>query len=313
MYHAECALKTWHGIDTSTPLGKIAAAHQGVAALSQVYKSFTLFTEDFSDIHNLIRENHDLIAPVIIEANKLVKEYGWASQFSELNVAQKLGSILGQGINTVQPKTDEITQTASLVKLFSEIPRLLNNMSSSLDQNAEKSVDELRINSKKIEAIGAVFELFFEENAYLLSIFKGFSAISGLLELNKKIQREGNNLQEVTIRQYQKWLKEGYPNLMMMLDEIETRHYLTPGLLSAPIALELDQINDKLNEIIETKPDFKLQKIPLSFYMGDKRMERLMAKKTEHCLALIQIEEQKKRLTLFSGYLNTMQVNHSPT
>ncbi|TIE19413.1 SdhB, partial [Legionella pneumophila] len=189
-------------IDTSTTLGKIAAAHQGVAALSQVYKSFTLFTEDFSDIHNLIRENHDLIAPVIIEANKLVKEYGWASQFSELNVAQKLGSILGQGINTVQPKTDEITQTASLVKLFSEIPRLLNNMSSSLDQNAEKSVDELRINSKKIEAIGAVFELFFEENAYLLSIFKGFSAISGLLELNKKIQREGNNLQEVTIRQY---------------------------------------------------------------------------------------------------------------
>lgn len=98
-----------------------------------------------------------------------------------------------------------------------------------------------------------------------------------------------------------------------MLDEIETRHYLTPGLLSAPIALELDQINDKLNEIIETKPDFKLQKIPLSFYMGDKRMARLMAKKTEHCLALIQIEEQKKRLTLFSGYLKTMQVNHSPT
>ncbi|HBD7469038.1 TPA: Dot/Icm T4SS effector SdhB [Legionella pneumophila] len=303
MYHAECALKTWHGIDTSTTLGKIAAAHQGVAALSQVYKSFTLFTEDFSDIHNLIRENHDLIAPVIIEANKLVKEYGWASQFSELNVAQKLGSILGQGINTVQPKTDEITQTASLVKLFSEIPRLLNNMSSSLDQNAEKSVDELRINSKKIEAIGAVFELFFEENAYLLSIFKGFSAISGLLELNKKIQREGNNLQEVTIRQYQKWLKEGYPNLMMMLDEIETRHYLTPGLLSAPIALELDQINDKLNEIIETKPDFKLQKIPLSFYMGDKRMERLMAKKTEHCVALIQIEEQKKAVNTFFGIL----------
>ncbi|MFO2512761.1 Dot/Icm T4SS effector SdhB [Legionella pneumophila serogroup 2] len=303
MYHAECALKTWHGIDTSTRLGKIAAAHQGVAALSQVYKSFALFTEDFSDIHNLIRENHDLIAPVIIEANKLVKEYGWASQFSELDVAQKLGSILGQGINTVQPKTDEITQTASLVKLFSEIPRLLNNISSSLDENAEKSVDELRINSKKIEAIGAVFELFFEENAYLMSMFKGFSAISGLIELNKKIQREGNNLQEVTIRQYQKWLKEGYPNLMMMLDEIETRHYLTPGLLSAPIALELDQINDKLNEIIETKPDFKLQKIPLSFYMGDKRIERLMTKKTEHCLALLQIEEQKKAVNTFFGIL----------
>ncbi|MFO3067370.1 SdhB [Legionella pneumophila serogroup 1] len=303
MYHAECALKTWHGIDTSTTLGKVAAAHQGVAALSQVYKSFTLFTEDFSDIHNLIRENHDLIAPVIIEANKLVNQYGWARQFSELDIAQQLGSILGQGINTVQPKTDEVTQTASLVKLFSEIPRLLNNISSSLDQKSEKSIDELRISSKKIEAIGAVFELFFEENAYLMSMFKGFSAISGLIELNKKIQREGTNLQEVTIRQYQAWLKEGYPNLMMTLDEIETRHYLTPGLLSAPIALELDQINDKLNEIIETKPDFKLQKIPLSFYMGDKRIERLMTKKTEHCLALLQIEEQKKAVNTFFGIL----------
>lgn len=175
MYHAECALKTWHGIDTSTTLGKVAAAHQGVAALSQVYKSFTLFTEDFSDIHNLIRENHDLIAPVIIEANKLVNQYGWARQFSELDIAQQLGSILGQGINTVQPKTDEVTQTASLVKLFSEIPRLLNNISSSLDQKSEKSIDELRISNKKIEAIGAVFELFFEEHAYLMSMFKGFS------------------------------------------------------------------------------------------------------------------------------------------
>ncbi|HAT8621099.1 TPA: SdhB [Legionella pneumophila subsp. pneumophila] len=303
MYHAECALKTWHGIDTSTTLGKVAAAHQGVAALSQVYKSFTLFTEDFSDIHNLIRENHDLIAPVIIEANKLVNQYGWARQFSELDIAQQLGSILGQGINTVQPKTDEITQTASLVKLFSEIPRLLNNISSSLDQKSEKSIDELRISNKKIEAIGAVFELFFEENAHLMSMFKGFSAISGLIELNKKIQLEGTNLQEVTIRQYQSWLKEGYPNLMMMLDEIETRHYLTPGFLSAPIALELDQINDKLNEIIETKPDFKLQKIPLSFYMGDKRIERLMTKKTEHCLAVLQIEEQKKAVNTFFGIL----------
>ncbi|WP_080335891.1 SdhB [Legionella pneumophila] len=303
MYHAECALKTWHGIDTSTTLGKVAAAHQGVAALSQVYKSFTLFTEDFSDIHNLIRENHDLIAPVIIEANKLVNQYGWARQFSELYIAQQLGSILGQGINTVQPKTDEITQTASLVKLFSEIPRLLNNISSSLDQKSEKSIDELRISNKKIEAIGAVFELFFEENAHLMSMFKGFSAISGLIELNKKIQLEGTNLQEVTIRQYQSWLKEGYPNLMMMLDEIETRHYLTPGFLSAPIALELDQINDKLNEIIETKPDFKLQKIPLSFYMGDKRIERLMTKKTEHCLAVLQIEEQKKAVNTFFGIL----------
>lgn len=303
MYYAECALKTWHGIDTSTRLGKIAAVHQGVAALSQVYKSFALFTEDSSDIHNLIRENHDLIAPVIIEANKLVKQHGWVSQFSTLDVAQKLGSILGQGINTVQPSSDEITQTASLVKLFSEIPRLLNNISSSLDQRSEKSSDELKIDSKKIEAIGSVFELFFEENAYLMNAFKGFRAISGLIDLNKKIQLEGTNLQEATIQLYQEWLKESYPSLMMMLDEIETRHYLAPGLLSAPIALELDQINDKLNEVIETKPNTKLKTIPLSFYMGKTRREQLITKKSEHWLELFQIEEQQKAAKTFFGIL----------
>lgn len=64
MYHAENALKTWDGIDTSTQLGKIAAAHQGVAALSQVYKSIALIAEASSEVQNLVRENDDLIKPV---------------------------------------------------------------------------------------------------------------------------------------------------------------------------------------------------------------------------------------------------------
>lgn len=62
---------------------------------------------------------------------------------------------------------------------------------------------------------------------------------------------------------------------MILLDKIETRHYLTPGLLSKPIALELNKINDKINEIIEAKQNSRLKPIPLSFDMGKIRKKEL--------------------------------------
>nr|WP_277619288.1 SdhB [Legionella norrlandica] len=313
MHYAECALKIWHGIDTSTTFGKIAAVHQGVAALSQVYKSFTLFTENSSEIQTLFRDNYeDLIAPIINEAANLVKQYGWTNQFREFEVTKKLGSILGQGINTVQPQTEKnhTTPTSSLVKLFSELPTLLNNIASTFNQAAEKPSDELKVDAQKIAAIGAVFELFFEEHADLFGSLKGFHAIDGLLDLNKKIQREGTNLQEATIKLYQEWLKDSYSHLMMILDEVETRYYLTPGLLSAPIALEIDRINDKLNETIETKPKTSLKTIPLSFDMGKVRKEQLIARKSEQWLEIFQIEEQQNAAKAFFEILK-QQVDRS--
>lgn len=293
LYYAESALKAWSNVDTSTQFGKIAAAHQGVAALSQVYKSIGLFTEASVEVQALIRENEDLIAPIFQGANNLVMQSGWTKQFSALDVAKKAGSIIGQGINAVQPKQNA-TQTSSLVRLLSELPTLMNNISSTLDPEVEKSTDKLRISDKRISDIGALFEMVFEENGSYTNLYKGFSAILGIIDLNCKFQREATHLQETTIQFYQEWLEEGYPNLIIMLDEIETRHYLPPGTLSKSLSLEIDQINDKLNEIIEGMPDAQIKQIPLSFDMGKMRRNALNSKKSEHLLDMFQVEKQQE-------------------
>ncbi|KTC83555.1 hypothetical protein [Legionella cincinnatiensis] len=300
MYHAENALKTWDGIDTSTQLGKIAAAHQGVAALSQVYKSIALIAESSSEVQNLVRENDDLIKPIFVEANNLIKQYGWDSQFNAFEVTKKIGSIIGQWTNSVQTEKE---QTSSIIQLMTELPTLMNNLSSLMDLNVEKSVDRLRISERSINNINALYSLVIEENVSFGNVFKGLNSIVGIIDLIRKIQKEGVNLQETTIQFYQEWMQERYPALMILLDKIETRHYLTPGLLSKPIALELNKINDKINEIIEAKQNSKLKPIPLSFDMGKIRKKGLVAMQTEHILGLFQIEMQQQAAIDFFGIL----------
>ncbi|VEB37326.1 protein SdhB [Legionella sainthelensi] len=300
MYHAENALKTWDGIDTSTQLGKIAAAHQGVAALSQVYKSIALIAEASSEVQNLVRENDDLIKPVFLEANKLVKQYGWASQFNAFDVTKKIGSIIGQWTNSVQTEKEH---TSAIIRLMTELPTLMNNLSSLMDPDVEKSVDRLRISERSINNINALYSLVIEENVSFGNVFKGINSIVGIIDLIRKIQKEGINLQETTIQFYQEWMQDRYPELMILLDKIETRHYLTPGLLSKPIALELNKINDKINEIIEAKQNSRLKPIPLSFDMGKIRKKELAIMKKEHLLGLFQIESQQRAAIDFFGVL----------
>lgn len=300
MYHAENALKTWNGIDTSTQLGKIAAAHQGVAALSHVYKSIALIAEASSEVQNLIRENDDLIKPVFLEANKLVKQYGWVSQFNAFDVTKKIGSIIGQWTNSVQTEREH---TSAIIRLMTELPTLMNNLSSLMDPDGEKSVDRLRISARSIDNINALYSLVIEENVSFGNVFKGLNSIVGLIDLIGKIQKEGINLQETTIQFYQEWMQDRYPDLMILLDKIETRHYLTPGLLSKPIALELNKINDKINELIESKQNSRLKPIPLSFDMGKIRKKELVMMKKEHILGLFQIESQLQAATVFFGML----------
>ncbi|KTC78393.1 hypothetical protein [Legionella brunensis] len=299
LYYAEAAIKIWKGIDTRTTLGKVAAAHQGVAALSQLYKSFQLFTEAAPEIQNLLRENYDLIKPAIDSAKKLLSEEGWNSQFAGMELTQKVGSIIGQVLVSVQSSPSETTQTASLVRLLSELPALMNNMSNLVGAE-EVSVNRLRISEERIDAISDILELVFEENSSFFKVFKGPQAIIGLIDLNKKFQREGTNLQEATIKSYQQWIQERYPDLLVMLDEIETRYYLKPGTLSEPIILEVDKLNDKLNEVIESKPpEDKFKKIVLSSDLAPIRKMTLDIKKVEHWNEVFEHEHHLRAAHLF--------------
>jgi hypothetical protein len=299
LYFAESALKNWNGMDTRTPLSKFAAAHQGVAALSQVYKSLELLTQVTPEIQALLRDNYDLIEPVINGAKDLISQSGWISQLSAFDITAKLGSFLGQGINIVQPRSSSATQTASLVQLLSGLPVIFNNITNAINPDEDLSADKLAISKKRVDAISEIFELFFEDNASFLNVFSGYSAIAGLMELNKKIQSEGINLQESTIELYQQWVEKSYPQLLLMLDEVETRYYLKPGYLSAAIALEIDKINDKLNEVIEYKPNTKLKKIKLSFDLGTVRKQQLQGFKSEYHTEIFQLEDQEKAAQTF--------------
>ncbi len=299
MYYAESALKIWQGIDTSTTLGKVAAAHQGVAALSQVYKSLELFTEVTPEVQGLIRENYDLIKPVLDGARDLIKREGWTKQFNALDVTQKVGSVLGIGIALVQPETAHSTQTASLVALLSELPALLNNMTNLIDKESEVSVHKLRISQERIDAISSILELIFEEKSPIINLLKGPRAILGLIELNKRFQQQSTNLQDATVRAYQQWLEEGYPDLLLMFDEIETRYLMKPGTLSKSIVFEIDKINDKLNEVIETKPNSNLKRINLSFDLAETRKKGLKAKKMEHWMDVFLYKDQMKSADIF--------------
>ncbi len=300
LYYAEAAIKIWREIDTSTSFRKLAAAHQGLAALSQLYKSLQLFTEVSSEGQNLIHENYDLIKPVISCAQDMIGEGQWAGQFKGMEWVKTIGSTIGQIVASVQSPPEEQTQTASLISLLSELPAVMNNMANLAGANEEVPANSLRISQERIDAISKVLELLFEENASLLNIFKGPQAILGLIELNKKFQKETTNLQEAIIRYYQQWLKDRYPDLLVMLDEIETRHYLKPGTLSGPIILEVDKLNDKLNEVIESKPPTsKLKLIELSSDLAPIRKMNLDVKKTEYWNESFQYEDQLASALLF--------------
>lgn len=299
MYHAEVAITTWKGIDTTTTLGKIAAVHQGVAALSQVYKSFEAFTTATPEVQNLLRENHHLIQPVLDGAKDLIRREGWSKQFDALDVTQKAGSVLGLALASVQSDSEQSTQTASLVKLLSQLPAMLNNISGMLDVHTEVSVKKLKLSQERIDSISALLELVFEENASLFNLLKGPQAILSLMELNKRFQRETGRLQEASIRSYQQWLNEYYSELLIMLDDIETRYYIKPGTLSLPVIAEIDRVNDKLNEVIESKPEGDLKNIHLSFDIAEHRKRAFDSRKTALWHDVFAVEGEQKAAQIF--------------
>ena len=304
MYYAESALTIWHNIDTKNDshLGKIAAAHQGVAALSQVYKSFELFTDATPEVQNLIIENNDLIQPILDGAKGLIAGAGWTRQFDSLGFADTIGSILGRGVKAIQPGSD--SQTSSIVHMLSELPSLMNDITTSLRGEEDTSIDTFKISEDRITAISQVLEVLFEENSSSINLLKGPKAISGLLELSNNFSTANTELQTAWMMTYQQWLKKSYPDLLAMLDEVESRYYLKPGTLSAPITLEIDRISDKLNEKIKSYPQSTLKPIELSFDLADKRVMHFIKRKEGHYLELFQLEDQEKAALVFFDILN---------
>jgi hypothetical protein len=298
LYHAESAINNWQNIDTNTTLGAIAGFHQAVAALSQVYKSLELFTEALPEVHHLIHESVDYIWPLFTGAIDLVNQSGLARQFKIHELANKLGSFVGQQVALVQIDKQS-TQTTAVVNFISKIPAFLNKISHSLVPDARSDMKRVTLNPGQSDDISRFLELLIEENSSYLNIFSGPGAIIGLFELSKLTQQEGIHFKKSALKYYQQWLEERYPSLLSMLDEIEVRHYLKPGTLSMPITLEIDQLNDKLNELVETTPEYPLKRINLSYDLANRRKSNFNNLKKEHYIELIQLEDQQNNVQKF--------------
>lgn len=306
LYRVELAVVNWHSRKKSSPLGGLAAAHQGMAALSQIYKAFELLTDVSPEVQYFINEHRELLHPLILEANSLLKYYGLNRQIGFLEISKQAGSILGQGVSFLQPNK-KISQTASLVTFVAGLPSLIHKISTSLGVKEQGPDKNTNLAPGKIEDISSFLEFLIEENISFSKFFKGPGALIGLYELYNLSVEEIPQFQKSTITYYQQWLENHYADLLCLLDEMETHNYLKPGSLSIPITIEIDQINDKINEYIESNPDKGFKKTQLSYDLNNIRKDKLNDHIKDHQFELFSLEEQRDELQKFFRILTQYQ------
>lgn len=254
MYYAEAALRARHkmNFNTDSVFDNVILAHQGIAALSHAYKSVSLLGSASPELTKVVQNNYDLIDPVFRAVEHLVKSTGWTNQLTAVDITKSVGSHLGQGLNLVQSK-DKASKTFGLVNMLSDLPLVMNRIAKRLDPAVITDEDKIIMTQDQIDSISEVAELFIEGTGSVLNLIKGPYALISLLDLSTKINKEGNKLQNTTVIAYQEWIDREYPQLLIMIDEVEVRNYLKPGTLSAALIVEIDAINTKLNETIEAK------------------------------------------------------------
>lgn len=298
MYHTETAIRLLQKTEkpSESVIDKIALAHQRAAALSQVYRALESFSGASPEVQGLIHENYDLVQPIVSYGRSLADNYGLTNEIGLLNATKVAGSIGGRGLNLIQPDTSGGTQSATLVGFASELPAFLNSIAASFDEAHALEQDELQITEGQVDSIAAMAELFLENMNSIENYGRTPHAIVGLLELFGKMKKEGYRLQGSGLDAYQQWFRKNYPELLAMMDELETRNYLKPGTLSDPVIKEVDKINRKLNESIKS-PNKKAEgpeKIVLTFELKSARESNLRNIRAEHLMGFFEVQDQEK-------------------
>ncbi|KTD61275.1 hypothetical protein [Legionella shakespearei] len=307
MYHAETATRLLQSTDapSESVIDKIALAHRRAAALSQVYKALESFSGATPEVQSLIHENYDLVEPVISYGRSLADNYGLTNEIGLLNATKVVGSAGGRGLNLIQPDASGASQSATLVAFASELPAFLNSIAANLDENHALDQEELKITEEQMDSIAAMAELFLENMNSLENYGRIPHAIVGLLELIGKMKAEGYRVQDSSLEAYQQWFKKNYPELLCMMDELETRNYLKPGTLSDPVIKEVDKINRKLNESIKP-PNNEAEgpeKIVLAVDVKPARESNLRNIRGEHLMGFFRVQDQEQTATSFFDIL----------
>ncbi|MBL7478875.1 SdhB [Legionella bononiensis] len=306
MYYAESAIQIVNRMNTKSvsTIDKMVLAHQGMSAVSQVYKSVELLRDATPEVSRIIQNNYDYIVPMIKGAENLVQNTGWINQFNIQDVVKKTGSFLGRGLNLLQSNDPNASDSSTLIKMLSEVPIMLNSLSRTLDPNMIRDESKVKITQSQIDSITLVAERLFENKGNLVNFYRGAHALVSFIELAKKLNHEGNRLQKNTIEAYQQWMERDYPQFISLLDELEVRNYLKPGLLSSTIVKEIDAINHKVNEKIAAMDDPNLNSIPLSYDLSSARDENLQRIKEQIWVELLKNENQQGAARKFFGILH---------
>ncbi|MGC1181440.1 hypothetical protein [Legionella sp.] len=293
LYHAEQSLRTLQHISTGSTLNKVSIAHQGVTAVSQLYKSFTHLIDVAPEVQNLIRDNYDLLEPIFSQVNNIFSDSTWFSSFKSSGV----GSFVGYGINAILPENE---QSFSLVQTFSNIPALLHVFTTYMQPESEIKAKDLKISQKKLKAINKILDGVATSKISLATFARGRSAYKGLMRILTLLGEESGNLKKNTFSTYQQWVHESYPDLLAMVDELETRYYLQSGTLSKSIAAQIDSLNQfinlKIDEFNIDYKDNKLEPVQLSVDFSQKRAESLGERKKLQWTELFKIEHQKQNI-----------------
>lgn len=299
LYYAEKVLQTIEHINTKTDLDKVLAVHQGVAALSQLYKSVSHLTDTAPEVQNLIRDNYDLLEPVFSQVSEAFNNSPWLESLKKGEV----GRFIGQGINAVLP---ENRQAFSFTRLVADLPSLLHQLTEQMQPGSTLTTEKLRISERKLKSIDSVLDMVAKDELSLVVIAQGRQAYAGLIKLSSLLAREGNAWQKGTLHAYQQWVKERYPDLLKMFDDLETRYYLQPGTLSKPIAEQVDAMSQSITDI-NTHKDFGLKPIPLSADFAPRRAESLGERRQTQWMQLFKIEQQQQAARGFFSILDKYQ------
>ena len=300
LYYAEKFLQTAQHIETKTDVDKVIAVHQGVAAVKQLYKSIYHLSDAAPEVQNLVRDNYDLLEPVFNQVSEVFNNSSW---FDSLKNGE-MGSFIGQGMNAIMPKKGE---AINLVQLGAELPALLHQLTEQL-AGKKPSQEQLRISDRKIRAMNRVLDMVADEKVSLIVLAaRGRNAYQGFLKLTAMLSQEGNDLQKSTLIAYQQWVKESYPDLLAMFDDLEARSYLKPGTLSKPIAEKIDAMNQQINQQIKKFEQQGLKPVGNSESFKKERAESLEERRKLLWTDLFKIENQQQAASDFFNILEKYQ------
>lgn len=280
LYTTEMGYQIWQrkAKKSVTKLDKLIYNHQLVATLTQVYKTFELF-DSAPEMQSFIADNYDLLAPVYETIDEFINSSGITSTLKSERATKTAGSMIGQGVNLLQPKKDAKSHSSPVIQVLSELPIILNELSHKVDKEIPVNARAQKVKERKVEALSIVFEYLFTDRSTTSDALANASkAVSAYKEISNLINQQGEQFRKTTLIAYQHWMQTNYPILLSRIDDLETQYNLVPGSLSKAIIAEIDPVNDRLNDLVEEHFINELPLIPLSSNLKLTRAHSLQKK-----------------------------------